>query len=124
MDILNQLISLQNIVLCLAIVALVWVQRKSVELFSKKVLKKDLLKSDIWTEFFVPIGPLGTGLGLMFVPGVPVPEMFMNGQAKFVFGIGLGLISGLLFRILKKNLLERLGKTSEETPYLDESENK
>jgi len=120
MDVLAQLLSLSNIMLCLAIVALVWVQRKGVEVLVSKLFKKDLKESKVWTEFFVPIGPIGTGLLLMLVPGMPIPEMFADGTpAKMVFGLGLGLVSGLVYRLIKKNILDKMGKSDEETPYVE-----
>jgi hypothetical protein len=121
MDVLAQLLSLSNIVLCLAIVALVWAQRKGVEVLVSKTFKKDLKKSKVWTEFFVPIGPLGTGMLLMLVPQIPIPEMFTGGTlVKMVFGLGLGLLSGLVYRLAKKNILDKMGKSDEETPYVEE----
>lgn len=126
MDVLVQLLSLSNIVLCLAIVALVWVQRKGAEIFVSKLFslfgkEYSLKESKVWTEFLVPIGPIGTGMLLMLVPGIPIPEMFSQGSwVKMVFGLGLGLISGLVFRLIKKNLLDKMGKSDEKTPYVEE----
>ena len=126
MDVLVQLLSLSNIVLCLAIVALVWVQRKGAELFISKLLslfgkEYDLKSSQIWTEFLVPMGPLGTGMLLMLIPGIPIPEMFADGMlVKMVFGLGLGLVSGLVYRLAKKNILDKMGKSGEKTPYVEE----
>ncbi len=121
MDVLAQLLSPSNIVLCLAIVALVWVQRKGTEVLVKRALKKDLKNSTLWTEFFMPVGPLGIGALLTLIPQLPIPEMFNGGMgARMVFGLGIGLISGLIFRLVKKNILEKLGKSDEKTPYLEE----
>lgn len=118
MDVLSQLLSVSNIVLCLAIVALVWVQRKGAEVLAKRAFKKDLKSSTLWTEFFMPVGPLGTGALLTLIPQLPIPEMFDGGVgAKMVFGLGIGLVSGLVFRLVKKNILEKLGKPDEKTPY-------
>ncbi len=121
MDVLAQLLSVSNIVLCLAIVALVWVQRKSAEVFAIRFLNRDLKKSKLWVEFFMPMGPIVTGALLTLVPQLPVPAMFNGGvSVRMVFGLGIGLISGLIFRLVKKNILEKLGKSDEETPYLAE----
>lgn len=119
MEVLTQLLSLPNIMLCLAIVALVWIQRKGFEILFKQYLGKDLGKFKLWTEFLMPISPVGTGALLMLIPDIPVPEMFAAGiPVRMIFGVGLGLISGLVYRLIKKNLLEKLGKINpkEESP--------
>lgn len=123
MEVLAQLLSLSNIVLCLAIVSLVWVQRKSVEIIFSRLLKLDITKSTIWLEFFVPIGPVATGALLMLVPQVPVPDMFAGGYlSRMVFGLGLGPISGLAYRLIKKNILDKMGKLEdkEKNLYIEE----
>lgn len=102
---INEILSFSNVILSVAVFALVLAQRKSVELFFEHVLQKDLSKSEIWTELLVPLAPLGTGALLMTFPGIPVPQAFSESQAaQMVFGIGLGLLSGLIYRILKKML--------------------
>ncbi len=113
MDILVQLFSITNIMLCLAIVALVWVQRKGIELLFKKAFKKDLSKSGVWTEFLVPLGPIGTAALVMLIPGIPVMAMFATTTgAKLIFGLGMGLVANLGYRLVKKNILDKLGKSN------------
>jgi hypothetical protein len=120
MGVLDQLLTLENVMLCFAIVALVWVQRKGFETFMYKI-GKDITKSKVWKEFFTPLGPLGTGMGIMLLPGVPIPAMFAASMAsKAIFGIGLGLVSGLLFRLVKKMIFDRAGKQDEEVEFLEE----
>src|SRR3972149_8769456 len=102
MDVLDQLLSVSNIVLCLAIVALVWMQRTSIEIFMARLLDKDLKNSKLWTEFFIPLCPVVTGAFLMLIPQMPVPDIFSGGYlVRMVFGLGLGLISGLVYRLVK-----------------------
>lgn len=120
MDILDQLLTLSNVILCFAIVGLVWAQRKIVELLMARYNKK-MLKAKLWTEFFVPIAPLGTGALLMLVPGIPVIEMFAATMAtKMLFGLALGMVSGLVFRLLKKMIFDRAGMVNEKTDYTKE----
>lgn len=123
MDVLTQLLSLENIVLCLAVVALVWAQRKLAELLIPSLTKEGTKAQKWWSEFLVPIGPLGTGGLLMLIPQLPAPEMFSESLiSRMIFGLFIGLISGLVYRLVKKNFLNKIGKTEpkEETPYLKE----
>lgn len=120
MDVLNQLLSVENIVLCLAIVGLVWMQRKALELSFPKLKNKETKLGKWWHEFLIPLGPLGTGVLLTLVPAVPVPEMFAGGVInRGIFGIFLGLISGLVYRLVKKNFINKIGQEdpSNNTPY-------
>jgi hypothetical protein len=123
MDVFAQLLVLENIVLCLSIVALVWVQRKLAEMLIPSLLKSGTKAHKWWSEFFVPLGPIGTGGLLTLMPQLPVPEIFAGSlMSRMIFGIFLGLISGLVFRLVKKNFLDKIGpKTNnDETPYLNE----
>ena len=120
MGVLDQLLTVENIMLAMAIVALVWIQRKGFELLMAR-LGKDVTKSKLWQEFFVPLGPLATGVSIMLIPGVPVPEMFAAGMpSKAIFGLGLGLLSGLIYRLIKKMVFDRAGKEDEKTDFVNE----
>ena len=114
MEILTELLSLSNILLCLAIVALVWAFRKGLELLFVTKFKKDLTKSLVWNDFLMPLFPLVIGALLMLVPNLPVPETFTVGVgSKMILGVGLGLLSGLVYRLTKKNILDKMGKSDE-----------
>ena len=44
--------------------------------------------------------------------------MFAEGMLnRMVYGLGMGLISGLIYRLIKKNVLDKMGKADEETAY-------
>lgn len=121
MDVLSQFLSFSNLILCLVVVGVVWALRKFTELLVSKVAKKDLKEYKLWSEFAVPLLPLCVGALLMLVPALPIPVMFAGGLgARIVFGIGLGLISGLVFRVVKKMFVEKLGGKKIEIPYLEE----
>lgn len=110
-DLLEQFLNLSTVVLCLAIFALVWVQRRAIETYLPKVKE---MKS--WKEFWVPLAPLGTGalLGAVAKP-YPWPEMFADSMvSRMIFGIVCGLGSGLVYRLFKKNLMERLNQSNSE----------
>lgn len=111
---LEQLLSLSTLVFCLAIFALVWVQRKGVETFLPK-----FATTKAWKEFFMPVGPLGTGALLAaLVQTYPYPEMFLNTTwyDRAIFGIACGLLSGLVYRIVKKNVVEKISSSINAPP--------
>lgn len=122
MDVFTQLFSLENVVLCLVVVALVWAQRKLAELSIPALTRDGTKAHKWWSEFFVPLSPLGTGALITLVPQLPIPEMFAESSvSRMIFGIFLGLISGLMFRLVKKNFLAKIGQKTkgEETTYMD-----
>ena len=120
MGVLDQLLTVENVMLCFAIVALVWVQRKGFEVLMAH-FGKDVKKFKIWTDFLVPLGPLGTGMGVLLLPGIPVPEMFAAGMpSKAIFGIALGLLSTFVFRLVKKMIFDKAGKEDEKTDFVQE----
>lgn len=115
---LAELLSFSNLMMALAIFALVFVQRKVAESIAKYAFKKDISKSGLWRDLFLPLGPLGTGALVMMIPGLPVPALFAVGLGgKIIYGVGLGLMSGLTYRMAKKLILDKMGKEDEETPY-------
>lgn len=105
-DILTQLLNVSTIVFCLAIFALVWIQRKTVETVFPAIVDKKY-----WREFLVPAGPIGTG-GIIaaVVTSYPYPDMFKETwSARTAFGIFCGLFSGFLYRMVKKNIMDKFG---------------
>ena len=68
-----------------------------------------------WTEFWVPVGPLGTGaIVAVLFKQYPYPEMFVNAvwYDRAAFGIVCGLFSGLAYKLIKKNIMDRLSGTT------------
>ena len=66
----------------------------------------------------LPLGPLLTGALITLVPQLPVPDMFNGGiTVRMVFGIGIGLLSGLVYRLVKKNILDKMGQVTDEKTY-------
>ena len=108
-DILSQLLTLATLVFSTAIFVLVWIQRRVVELAFPKLLTKKY-----WSELIVPVWPVGTG-GLIaaLISSYPYPDVFKGTwSARCAFGIFCGLFSGFVYRLVKKNLLEKLGVTT------------
>lgn len=113
-DILSQLLTLATLVFTTAIFVLVWLQRRAVELAFPKVLTKKY-----WRELIVPAWPIVMG-GLIasLVSSYPYPDVFKNTwSARCAFGIFCGLFSGFVYRLVKKNVLEKLGAAPSETSY-------
>lgn len=108
MDFVSEFLNLSTIVFCLVVFCLVWVQRKVVEGLLPKLKDPKYKYSHYWTELFVPIGPISTGgiLGFL-VSEYPYPEMFSTSTSRTFFGIVCGLLSGLVYRLVKKNVLEK-----------------
>lgn len=102
-NVLEQLLSLSTIVLCLMISVLVEMQRKVIT-----KIKPDLEKSKMWNEFWVPLGPLGTGalIGL-FIEQYPWPADFTSTWGRVFFGVVCGLASAHVYRVVKKFLVKK-----------------
>ncbi len=99
-DMVLQFISVPNVVLCIVVGFLVQVQRKVVE-----TKFKGFAKTKMWTEFLLPLGPLGTGMLITACTSYPVPEMLAESfTGRIFFGLVAGLGSGYVYRIAKKML--------------------
>lgn len=103
-NILTELITVPNLIFCIIIAILVEVQNR---LIGK--LWKNSKTNKIYQEFFLPLGPLGTGAILAgLVSGYPYPEMFAsNFWARVFWGIICGLSSAHVYRIAKKFLVKK-----------------
>ena len=125
MGVVEQLLTMYNLIFCFAVVALVWIQRKGAEIGVTTIAgwagkSWNLKNSKVWTDFLVPLGPLGTGALLTLIPQMVLPEMFATGTLnRMVFGLGFGLLSGLVYKLTKKNLFDKMGKSDEETTYVE-----
>jgi hypothetical protein len=102
-NVLEQLLSLSTIVLCLIISVLVEVQRKIATR-----IRPSLKDSKTWNEFWVPLGPLGTGalIGL-FIEQYPWPADFTSTWGRVFFGVVCGLASAHVYRVVKKFLVKK-----------------
>lgn len=99
-DLVLQFISVPNVVLCIVIGFLVQMQRKIVESNFE-----NFAKTKTWTEFFLPLGPLGTGMLITAFTSYPVPDMLTDSfTGRVFFGLVAGLGSGYVYRIAKKML--------------------
>jgi hypothetical protein len=97
MDLLNILVNFQFVILSLGLSAIVFVFRTALE----NALPR-LLACKLWTDLLLPIVPIlfGAGLGMF----ASVPELIKTNCDRLLFGAIAGLLSGLLYRVVKKLL--------------------
>ena len=103
-SILEMLLSWQFIVFALAIAALIFVIRQSVEYFIVKLKIKK-----IWNNLFLPILPVIVGGLLGFLlKTYPYPNGVTTIEGRTIFGLVAGLMSGLLYRVIKSLLFSKI----------------
>lgn len=109
MDFVADFFSLSTLVFMMVVFSAVFIQRKLVEAILPSLKEKDSRWNKLWTDFFVPVGPIATG-GIIgwLVDNYPYPTMFAGPTAQIFYGIVCGLFSGLAYRLVKKNILEKL----------------
>jgi hypothetical protein len=108
---LSMFLSWQFIVFGLAIAAVMFVVRTVVEYFVKN--------SKMWKDLILPILPvLIGGLSALLISSFPYPNELTSAGSRSVFGFVAGLLSGLMYRIIKSLLHQKLSasKNSENTP--------
>lgn len=106
MDIIEQFLTIQMILFCLVIFVLVWIQRKVVEVYFPKVKA-----SKLWTEFFLPLGPCGTGFTFAaIVKSYPFPaildDTWLN---RGCLGIGCGIFAAYVYRMINAAFNKKIG---------------
>lgn len=107
-SILQVLLSWQFIIFSLGIVAMTTVFRTIAEYLLKnvQVIAKE---SKLWNDLILPILPVVLGpVGAMLIKGYPYPEGIATSGAKFVFGLVAGLLSGLVYRVVKALFNQKL----------------
>jgi hypothetical protein len=128
--ILQILLSWQFIFFGLAIAAVMYVIRLGVEYITSSLLKTGLAGSKLWNELLLPILPVVIGaisgfyLKLFPYPGfTPGADGYPITGDRVIFGLVAGLLSTLLYRIIKSllytklvSLAQTLNPTSSVTP--------
>ena len=110
-SILQMLLNWQFIIFALAIAALIFVIRQSAEYFLVKLKIKK-----IWNNLFLPILPVVIGGLLGFsLKRYPYPNGLTTVDGRIIFGLVAGLMSGLLYRVIKSLLFSKItvGPTEE-----------
>ena len=111
-NILQTLLSWQFVLFALAIAAFTFVIRKIVEfcLDSPNIPTGKMTKTNrFWTELILPILPVILGGGMGHVAKMyPFPEGLTSVSARIAFGLVAGLLSGLLYRVIKGALASKV----------------
>ncbi len=121
-NILQILLSWQFIIFSLGVVAIITVFRTIAEYLLKnvKVIAKE---SKLWHDLILPILPVIVGpVSAMLIKGYPYPEGISTGGAKFVFGLVAGLLSGLVYRIVKALYSQKLASVLPQGATLPEEQ--
>ena len=100
MDLLSQLFGWQFMLFCLGIASITFVVRSLVE-----HLVSNFKDAKIWKELVLPIFPVIAGalIGWLAVQ-YPYPDGFESTSGRLMFGLVAGLLSGLLYRVIKSML--------------------
>jgi hypothetical protein len=119
-NVLQALLSWQFVFFALAIAAVTFVLKKVVEfaIDNPSIPTGNMTKENrFWKELFLPISPvvLGAVAGLL-AKMYPFPEGIASASARIAFGMVAGLLSGLLYRIIKGTLASKLSTVTGATP--------
>lgn len=99
--ILQTLLSWQFVVFSLAVAALIYFVRTVAEYLMLNY-KAAAAQSKLWSELLLPLLPVVIGpLTAILVKTFPYPTGLTTNGGRFVFGLVAGLISGLLYRVIK-----------------------
>ena len=115
--ILTMLITWQFVVFGLAIAALIFVIRKLAEFllldWFKVSQKSKILK--LWNDLMLPILPVLVGglCGFLFKT-YPYPNQLSSNGGRIIFVLVAGLMSGLLYRVIKSLLFSKITIEPEE----------
>lgn len=108
MDPIEMLLSWQFIVFGLSIAAVIFVIRTGVD-FCIKNFKLSQFKINLWQDLLLPILPVFIGAGSAYVmKSFPYPEQLSSDGSKVLFGVVAGLFSGLIYRIVKSLISQKI----------------
>ena len=114
-NVFQALLSWQLLFACLAIAAATFIFRKLIEYLMETFLsfKKE---ARFWTDLILPIFPMVFGsLVALWAKGLPFPDGITTGSARFACGLVAGLLSGLVYRVIKSFLNTKAGLPADST---------
>ena len=120
--ILQVLLSWQFVFFGLAIAAIVYVLRLIAE-YVASLLKKDLSQSNLWNNLLLPIVPIALGVvAALLLKKFPYPGFtpdvhgVVSRGDRIIFGLVAGLLSTLMYRIIKALLYQKLVNVVQSLP--------
>jgi hypothetical protein len=109
------LFSWQFLLFCLAIAAIIFVIRRFAE-YAMENWASAAKESKLWKELILPILPVLIGpVAAFFAKKYPFPDGLNSISARIAFGLVAGLLSGLVYRVLKSMLSYKAANPSETT---------
>jgi len=108
MDLISQLFAWQFMLFCLGIASITFVVRSSVE-----QIVTGTKEAKLWKELILPIFPVIVGAMIgIFATSYPYPDGFDSASGRTMFGLVAGLLSGLLYRVIKSLLSSNITITT------------
>jgi len=106
--ILQTLFSWQFLIFGIAVAAIMFVVRRTVEygLANWTAASKE---SKLWNDLLLPILPVLLGaFGALIFKNYPYPDGLTTGSSRFIFGLVAGLLSTLFYRVIKALMFQRI----------------
>lgn len=106
--ILQTLLSWQFVIFSMAIASIIFVIRKVAEYLMDNYASA-AKESKLWNELILPILPVFLGsFGAYFFKSYPYPNGLTSSGSRIVFGLVAGLLSTLLYRVIKALLGQKM----------------
>jgi hypothetical protein len=106
--IFQALFSWQFLLFCLAIAAVLFVIRRVFE-YLMETRQIEAKNSKLWKDLILPVLPVVLGpTAAYFAKAYPYPAGLHDASARVAFGLVAGLLSGLVYRVLKSALGYRI----------------
>ena len=111
-SILQSFLSYQFLLATFAIAGINFVLRKLTEFIINNFLNANIFVKKLWNDLALPISPLVTG-GVFgfFVTNFAFPVDIKSVSSRVAFGIVAGMFSGLVYRVTKSLLKQKLSET-------------
>ncbi len=114
--ILQTLLSWQFMLFGLAIAAVVFIVRTIVEYLIENYTPF-AKETKLWNDLILPLLPVFLGpIGACLVKKFPYPDGLTDTDSRVIFGLVAGLLSTLLYRVVKALLLQKLDTSSAAAP--------